>query len=202
MRIVFTLPTLIFLLACSDNNPTSTGGGGGGGRDSTVHQIMPLGLGNWWAFHSVVTLQGMPFIETEDTLRIDTTFERGAGVWFGGTGDSIFFRNSASGLRRLIIGGNYPGGFDELFIKYPARVGDEWITPSDSAVHRVTATDGLATVPAGRFGNCIVITQTLRQGTINQYYFKPFTGTVQIDGYLDFFGVPMESQTKLTALGI
>jgi hypothetical protein len=191
---LFVVSIAMLFSGCSDDDDKSpTGPGGGGSIDP-----MPLKIGNWWALHTVVTLNDLPLSDDYDTMRIDTSLTWGGKLWYGDKSDSSYFRNESDGVWNLLMDSEHPAGLSELMVKYPVSVGQSWMTPSDSMTYRVVALNQTVVVPAGSLTGCINCTGTTPDGATFNLSYKPGLGQVKSEGTIDFLGTPMHIDMQLS----
>jgi len=181
--ISLTLLLIVFTFtACSDNDSPVVPN-----NDPLV--LTPLKVGNWWRMHTVVDRDGVPFYESTDTVRIDTSFAWGGFVWFGSSGSNYFQRNNIDGLWTLYLYPSGDSGRVELTYKYPVTVGESWTTQPDTIIYNVESIEKTVVTPNATYLNCIQYNSIVTTSNeMNIEYFKPGVGKILSNSIIEISG--------------
>lgn len=161
LLLILTIGLTILGLACSDddggtNSPTNDT------REGDV--ILPLAVGNQWGFvdtqfdsaGTVVSTEVAVFSIWDDTTISDENWYRANMIKGGQTWDWGIYTNRSTGLwMQEASGEGQPPQPVELFLKYPATVGDEYFADEDHGIVTVVSIDTTITVPQGTY-SCVL----------------------------------------------
>jgi hypothetical protein len=189
--------TLIFI-ACND---TTTG------PTDPNKEIMPVAVGNYWTFYKYEWRNSnIDTVNIKDSVTniVTEKIEFNGQDWFK-LGSGYLYHNGSLGLIRMVYDSTQPlKAINEyLYIQYPVKVGDVFVSGEQQDTMAVINTDKIITVPAGTF-HCVDFQITSKVYDYKEYhsYMSPGVGQVmfQYVAFIDHTTNPPDSLWRLEKL--